>query len=349
MLSFKVDTSSGTLTPTSTMPWSATNSSIAVDPASKFLYASNPNSSDNSILIYAIDPATGALTSAGSSVLNSGGICGFGCSPPSGPGALTVAPNGKFLFYGSSTLGGVTQGVGALSVNMISGELNPVSGSPFTQSAMPFRVAVHPTNRFVYTENMSNTAPGFALQNISGFSVDPASGVLTAVPGSPFVPPQAGSVVGFSIHPSGNFLYAASGLAANGILAWSIDPNSGALSPLPDSPFASGSKLFGGTFDSAGQFFYVSAGTSGGIDGFSVDSNTGALSLLPGSPFSSSSVFAEPVVEPSGHFLFASSHTSQGDEIVEFSRDTTTGMLTLQGSPTVTSGLAATLTFVKAH
>jgi 6-phosphogluconolactonase (cycloisomerase 2 family) len=196
---------------------------------------------------------------------------------------------------------------------------------------------------------MSSTAPGFALQNISGFSVDPASGTLTAVPGSPFVPSQPGSVVGFSIHPSGNFLYAASGLAANGILAWSIDPNSGALSPLPDSPFATGAKLFGGTFDSAGQFFYVSAGTSGGIDGFSVDSHTGLLSLLPGSPFLPSSVFGEPVIEPSGHFLFAGSHTSQGDEIVEFSRDTTTGMLSIQGSPTVTSGLPANLTFVKAQ
>jgi 6-phosphogluconolactonase (cycloisomerase 2 family) len=346
MQTFSLNTSTGALTSTSTISWPQNTSWFAVDPASKFLYSSISNVSGNAIAIYAINRATGSLSADGSFSLNGGnGICGLGCTPPSGPGALTLSPSGNFLFYGSSNFNGVTQGVGALAVNSASGQLTAVIGSPFQQSDRPVWLAVHPSGRFLYTENVSQTAPGFALQDLSGFSVDSGTGVLAPLPGSPFAAPANASVTGLAMHPSGNFLYAATGLAANGILAWSVDSTSGILTALPGSPFASGSETFGGTFDPTGKFFYTAAGKTGGIDGFSVDSNTGALVPLASPSFASSSTLSQPAIDPSGHFLFAA---SPNNSIVTFSLDPNTGTLTANSSATPAAGLPTGLTIVKA-
>ncbi len=339
--SYKIDTSTGALTATSTISWPQSNYWIAVDPASKFLYSPTPPA--NGFAIYTLDSTTGVPTADGGFLIPTQ-ICGFGCPVPSGPGALAITPDGKFMYYGSSTFGGASQAVGALNIGSATGQLSEVSGSPFFQVPMPFMVLVHPSGKFVYTENInSSVIGGFTLNSVSGFSVD-ATGALTPVPGSPVPAPATASIVGFAIHPSGKFLYATTGLAANGILAWSVNPTTGALTALPGSPFAPGTALFGGTFDPAGKFFYASAGATGGITGFSVDAITGALTSLSGSPFAAPSFFGGPTVDPSGKFLFA----LQKNSITTFKLDATTGSLTAQGSPTSVGALPGFLTIVKA-
>jgi len=59
------------------------------------------------------------------------------------------------------------------------------------------------------------------------------------------------------------------------ISGYSVNSNSGALTPLPDSPFGSD----GGTLatDPSGKYLYL--GTSRGIQGYNIDSVTGALTL----------------------------------------------------------------------
>lgn len=327
-LSFKFDTSSGKLTNTSVMPWTQNNPWIAVDPLSKFLYSSSPNSVANSIVIYTIDSKSGTVTQTGNFVLNSTGIC-IGCPPPDGPGALALSLDGKLLFYGSSTFG-TAQQIGALTVNASSGQLSAaVPGSPFSQTDMPFWVTMHPSNRFLYTQNMDASISSLSTKSISGYSVDSSTGALTPVPGSPFPAPSNATLIGLAIHPSGKFAYFATGLALSGIAGWSIDTSSGVLSPLPGSPFFAGSPFFSGTFDLDGKFFYTSAGASGGIAGFSVDINSGTLTPLPGSPFAAGSTLVQTKVDPSGHFLFAG---STNNSIVTFELESQTGALTQLGS-----------------
>jgi DNA-binding beta-propeller fold protein YncE len=150
--SFKVDSSTGALSPTSTIMLGS-EAGIAVDPASRFLYLTDPPVID----IFSIDPTTGAPTGNGGLLLTVIGL------PSSGPGALAFAPSGKFLYYGSSTVGlgagGVVQGIGALAVNSATGELSTVSGSPFPADQVPISVLVHPSGQFVYTENAA-LSPG---------------------------------------------------------------------------------------------------------------------------------------------------------------------------------------------
>ncbi len=341
---FKVDSSTGALSsPSTTMFGSQLVPGIAVNPASKYLYASFPNPGAPAIGIFTIDPSTGLPTQTSVYVLTV--ICPF-CPPVSGPGELTLNPSGKFLYYASSTLGGgVSQGIGALAVDSAAGTLSVVPGSPFPADQAPFIVKVHPLGQFLYTENIdASGVGGVALQSLSGFSIDSSTGALAPVLGSPFAPPVNATIGTLVIHPSGKFLYATTGMAANGVLGWSIDGTTGGLTGLTGSPFQVGAAIYSAAFDPSGKFLY--AGSAGGMFGFDVDANSGALTPMPGSPFSPSSVLGGPTIEPSGRFLFAGD--GKNSVIVGFSIDSATGALALLGSSTPFSAHPMSMTIVKA-
>jgi 6-phosphogluconolactonase len=343
--SLRVNSSTGALgSPSTTTFGSQLVPGIAVEPNSKYLYASYPNPLSNAIGIFTIDPSTGVPTQT--SVFSLNVICPF-CLPPSGPGELTLSPSGKFLYYASSSLGGgVSQGIGALAVDSAAGTLTFVTGSPFPADQAPFIVRVHPSGQFLYTENLDASGADFIdLQSLSGFSVDASTGALAPVPGSPFVPPVSATIGGLAIHPSGKFLYATSGMEANGILAWNIDGTTGGLTVLAGSPFQIGVAIYSAAFDPSGKFLYATAGPMGGLLGFNVDPNSGALTPIPGSPFSSGSFLGGPTVEPSGHFLFAGDQPNH--TIVGFSIDSATGALAALGNPAPLSARPVSLTIVK--
>jgi len=92
-----------------------------VDPASKFLYSPTPPA--NGFAIYTLDSTTGVPTADGGFLIPTQ-ICGFGSPVPSGPGALAITPDGKFMYYGSSTFGGASQAVGALNIGSATGQLS---------------------------------------------------------------------------------------------------------------------------------------------------------------------------------------------------------------------------------
>jgi len=121
---------------------------------------------------------------------------------------------------------------------------------------------------------------------IDAFTVDSATGVPTAIPGSPFASGDNPQLV---VDPSGKFLYASDDDPPGGILAFTID-SSGALTPVQGSPFTipgqtvANSVLFGIVDTSA--FVYAALTATNQIAAFSIDSATGALAPVAGSPFS---------------------------------------------------------------
>lgn len=71
----------------------------------------------------------------------------------------------------------------AYAVDAGTGALTPIEGSPFATGYGPLGVAIDPSGKFVYVAN--NGLSGKA-GNISAFAINPLSGALTPVQGSPF-------------------------------------------------------------------------------------------------------------------------------------------------------------------
>ena len=86
--------------------------------------------------------------------------------------------------------------------------------------------------------------------NVSGWSIDAATGALAALTRSPFPFPAS------SIHPNGRFAYAAGGRVS----ASRVDANTGALEAVVGSPFAAGVEPRSASIDANGRFLYVANG-----------------------------------------------------------------------------------------
>ena len=71
----------------------------------------------------------------------------------------------------------------------------------------------------------------------------------------------------------------------NTVSGYSIDRKTGALTPVPGSPFATGILPFSVAVDPMAQFAYVTNRNSNTVSGYSIDRKTGALTPVPGSPF----------------------------------------------------------------
>jgi 6-phosphogluconolactonase (cycloisomerase 2 family) len=176
--------------------------------------------------------------------------------------------------------------VSAFSVGA-NGALSMVPGSPFATGGNGMGGGFFAANRittgivkdFLYVANGGSN-------NVSGFSINPATGVLTPVAGSPFA--TGGSADGFGISlattPDDNFLIAANAESVN-LTVYSIAAN-GALSPVPGSPFPAGP---GGIPDGIkvtpdGKFLAVARFLVNSVSMFSI-SGLGGLTAVPGSPF----------------------------------------------------------------
>jgi 6-phosphogluconolactonase len=222
---FSIDGTTGALTPVPGSPYQTAPSpfeinwnawAVAVDLSGKFLYVSTEQTS---VLTYQIDSNTGALTLVSSSFYAPG-------VSPSTMG-MGVNPSGKFVYVTGNKF------IYAYTTDATTGELTPVSGSPF-ESGFPYTqsLAIDPLGRFVYTANGNPPS-------LSAYTINGTTGVLTPIAGSPFASAPQNSM---AIDPSGKFAYAA--VANYGIAAYMIDSTTGALSPLPGSPFAVGTEPY---------------------------------------------------------------------------------------------------------
>jgi 6-phosphogluconolactonase (cycloisomerase 2 family) len=120
------------------------------------------------------------------------------------------------------------------------------------------------------------------------------------------------------------------------IQGFSINRSTGALTPIPGSPFQTNG---GGTTDGAwsdpkGRFLFVGSEATNSIWAFTIDPKTGALTETAGSPFTAGFVAADVMaVDASGKFLYVG-QLSPSAGVAGFSIDQTTGDLTqIPGSP----------------
>jgi len=136
-------------------------------------------------------------------------------------------------------------------------------------------------SRFVYANN-----DVFSTNTVSGFSAD-SNGVLTQIAGSPFATGGGGAGGGALgaariTVAGGKFLYASNGGSHN-ISAFSINPTTGALTPVAGSPFSDGASAGFGDISLAaspdGQFLFAGVASNTTVVTFSIGTD-GSLTEL---------------------------------------------------------------------
>jgi 6-phosphogluconolactonase (cycloisomerase 2 family) len=265
--------SDGTLTLSGT-PTAAGGSSpnaMVIDPTGKYLLVTN-NLSDT-VSVFSIDAGSGALSPVGSPVFAN-----------ASPTEILVTPSGKFVYVTNPGLGLVT------SFTFSNGVLQQMPTSPVVSGAGAFGLAVDGSGRFLYVANPSAPNPSLnTTGNISGFNIDPTTGALTPMLGSPFTSGTSTVNTGpsaLTLDPFGRFIYATAAGSSDSIWCFTITPTNGQLVPITNSPF---SLAAGGLFaliDPSGNYFYTGTQSGNGIAGYTYDSSTGVLTAISGSPFS---------------------------------------------------------------
>lgn len=206
--------------------------------------------------------------------------------PPTGGAEFLYVADGNSFWPATGAIGAFT---------LENGFLEQLQDSPY-RAYTPAGLAADPVANYLYA---SSKAKG-----IYGYYVDPYTGALSLIAGSPFGGPEGP----ITVAPNGAFLYAtfSSGSAGTSITAYSIDSITGALSEASETPSSGGAKSIAIT--PSGAFLYVAGGGSGegkGIWGYSVSPSNGGLIPIPRSPFAQNAD-GSVAVAPSGNFLYDS-------------------------------------------
>jgi 6-phosphogluconolactonase (cycloisomerase 2 family) len=301
---FGVNQTSGALTALPGSPFSVPGSVFASDPAGHFLFVGNAHSGKG-ISVYTIDRATGVLTVVPGSpfaptlpisslIVNPGGRFLFvnaaasitpysidgntGAITPASPEAPTegtmmaCSPNGKFIYV--STLPpfplesyGINQQTGALTLLPFETE----GGSP----------VISADGKYLYTiDDLTQPRESYVYVN----SLDPSSGAITPIAGSPFSVPYT-IKYSLALAPSGRFLYEGLYGPANsyGIAGLAINSATGGIDgPVPGSPFATIGYPVGLVIDPTDRFVYTADCCQYVASEFTLNQTTGNLSPLAG-------------------------------------------------------------------
>jgi 6-phosphogluconolactonase len=163
---------------------------------------------------------------------------------------------------------GVTSGCGGTNA-VDTGSPAPGPGGGSAGGSTGGNHIVQPS-KFLYVSNIGENS-------ISGFAIDPHSGALGPVPGSPFQTPGPEEL---AVDSTGNFLVVAN--QDNQVSVFRIDDNTGEIAPVAGSPFPSVENPFRLVLYKNSA--YVSSRSSEQLAAYSLDPSTGALSPFAGSP-----------------------------------------------------------------
>jgi len=259
---------------------------------------------------------------------------------------LLEAQDGSFLY-----VRGPTGSVAGFSIDA-SGALVPIPGSPFpttsnnVPNSTPRSLAADPHGRFLFA-----AMDGFILNvppRIASFAIDPSTGALTPVPGSPFAI-EGLTNNSLTASPTGKFVYVlrcgcSTFAGSDTITVYAVDTATGVLAPVPGSVVAAGKQSAPIVMDPGNKFAYVasygegnfdreSAGDGkipGAIRTYTVNPTTGVLTLIPGSLVVMGDWSDYLTIDRTGRFIYM----AKGAGVGVWSINPTTGLLTeIPGSP----------------
>jgi 6-phosphogluconolactonase len=281
LLAFQIN-ADGSLTNASAPSYSMSGAQLGLvaHPTADFLYASG---NSGVLTVLAIDSATGALSPTSSVTLANKFL----------KNSAVITPDGRYLYQNdldrNDDLFPTSLQLAGFSTDAATGALSPVPGSPLTLTTPSITsstgpMAIDPTGKFLYVGYQFVVLDVGGDGGLAAYSIDAASGALTAVPGSPFG--IGGAPYAVAIDASGRFLIVSIFPLGGGarLAVFSIDPDTGALTSVPGS--------FGPTYvwgavaaDPSGPYVYAGTGLQTAnnpaiVFALSIDQATGALASV---------------------------------------------------------------------
>jgi 6-phosphogluconolactonase (cycloisomerase 2 family) len=264
----------GTLTLSGTpIPGDGGPREMVLDPSGQFLLVTNAGPHANTVSVFSVNSGAGTLTE----------VSGSPFPAHEGPSGILITPSGKFVYVTSPSTGFIT------AFTFAGGVLTEVTGSPFGSGKGVSALTVESSEHFLYATNTTDNT-------ISGFTIDPATGGLKPVPGSPFSSTAGAGPAALAVDTLNKFLYVATPGSTSSVWAFTFDSATGTLTPVPNSPF---SLSAGGSFlvmEPGGSFFYIGNQSGPNIAAYKYDSGTGVPTAVTGSPFSTGSAPGSMVI-----------------------------------------------------
>jgi 6-phosphogluconolactonase (cycloisomerase 2 family) len=283
--SFTVNAGNGKLTKKGQVKAGRWVRQLVVHPSQKFLFVANYISND--ILSYSVKPSDGTLKLVQQPARRGGD-------------SIAMTPDGKFLYAAGSAN---TLHVYAVdeTTGMLTGKPSPMLPAGFK----PYEVTLMPSGKFLYVLDA-------ASDNIFGFTIDPASGALTALPVGPF--PRGTGRGTLVADPLDRFLFVANNYddapTEHSLWAYRIDGATGGLTKVGSLPDILTSNSTGIGITPLGTFLYTTS--SALVDIIGVNQTTGEIKRVdvfkPGNDLFPNAA----CVDPSGRFLYTTNGGSSG-------------------------------------
>jgi len=256
--------------PSSSIATPAYPLSLTIEPQGRFAYVA----SDQGTAIYgfAIDGDSGALTAVGEPLL-------VGEGPDfSQPAFIAAEPSGSYVYVSQRA----QQGIRGYQIDSSSGTLSELEGSPFAATGLP------PGDNLFGGAIVFKASGDFAFTSggaLNAFSLDPRSGALTLVEGSPFTldVQSDANAPNLTIDPQGKYLYVSHFLLNNHVSGFAIDATSGKLEAVPGSPITALAP-YSAAIDPSGRFLYIGEDLPE-TSVYRLSRSNGAMTELAGSPF----------------------------------------------------------------
>jgi 6-phosphogluconolactonase (cycloisomerase 2 family) len=275
---------------------------LTVVPNGTFLYVAT--NGDHSISGYKINQTTGSLTFISTILITE-----------QNPNAMTVDPTGSFLYVTTNS----NAFIHGYKINS-DGTLTFIN--KLITGAGPDGVTVSRNGKFVYV------ATGLTGSNndIYGYTINPTTGELTIITGSPFLSAVNGEKLSITVVPNRDFVYVTNDdvTITNGqVCGYTINSGSGVLTEMTTS-FDAESTPSSIAVDPNGNFIYVTNEESDTVSAYTIKSS-GDLDKID--DYDTGVTPTSVTVDPTGKFLYVTN--SENDNISGYIIDSNTGGLTV--------------------
>jgi 6-phosphogluconolactonase len=178
------------------------------------------------VLGYAQNTSTGALTPLSSTVFNTSLNTFQGIRAGVTPSSIAIDPTGRYVYVTDETSNDV---IGYQIATTTTGNLTAMLNSPFTTGLFPVNVIIDPRGKYLYTANFNSST-------VSSFSINASNGALggTASVGNFSTATQPTCV---TIEPALGIYLFTSNFLDNSISGGVLSPNTGQLTAIENTPF----------------------------------------------------------------------------------------------------------------